>query len=169
MNRLTNQVVTEAHRYIGTKETSRNSGPHIDNWLRRVQSEPGKAWCAAFAWCMLDDAIHALGLRNYLPPTAGVHKLFERAHQHHCWWTEPGPGMIFGIDHGGGLGHCGIVIEVEGDGTLATIEGNTNEAGSREGNAVAVKTRKVAECTLGFLDPGLLCAGQTCSAEHPEG
>ncbi|HJW74826.1 MAG TPA: CHAP domain-containing protein [Thermoleophilia bacterium] len=167
MNLLTKQITTEAHRYIGLKETSRNSGPEIDLWLRRVDQKPGASWCAAFAWCMLDDAITTLGLTNYLPPTASVHRLFERARQFHAWWPEPGPGMIFGIDHGGGLGHCGIVIDVDGV-HLATIEGNTNKAGEREGRYVLVRTRAAKECTLGYLDPGLLLVGQTCDEAHPE-
>ena len=165
MNRLTEQVIKEAHRHIGVKELTRNSSPEIDGWLKRVGVGSGNPWCAAFAWCVLDDAIKALGCTNHLPPTASVHKLFTMAHQHHAWWTDPTPGVIFGIDHGGGLGHCGIVLDVDGV-KLATIEGNTNEAGSREGNAVVVKQRNVLECTLGFLDPGLLLVGQTCSELH---
>ncbi len=167
MNRLTDKVIKEAHRWIGVTETARNSGPEIDGWLRRVGSDPGNPWCAAFAWCVLDDAIKALGLVNHMPGTASVHKLFERAHQFHAWWTEPTPGVIFGIDHGGGKGHCGIVIDVAGV-HLATIEGNTGREGEREGKHVLVRSRNALECTLGYLDPGLLCVGQTCSEEHPE-
>jgi hypothetical protein len=167
MNRLTHQVIEEAHRHIGVREVTRNSGPEIDGWLRRVGQKPGAPWCAAFAWCILDDAIKALGCTNHLPPSASVHKLFERAHQHRAWCDEPGPGYVFGIDHGRGLGHCGIVLDVD-ETHLATIEGNTNEAGSREGNAVVVKSRNALECTLGYLDPSMLLIGQTCSEDHPE-
>jgi hypothetical protein len=167
MNRLTQQVIAEAHKYIGVKEVGHNSGPHIDEWLRRVRQEPGAPWCAAFAWCMFDDAIKALGMTNPFRGSASVFTLFERAHQQHAWWPQPSPGFLFGIDHGEGKAHCGIVLEVDGD-ELATIEGNTNAAGSREGNAVEVKRRKVAVCTLGYIDPGMLCMGQTCSEEHPE-
>ena len=167
MNRLTKQVVTEAHRYIGTKETARNSGPSIDEWLRRVGQKPGAPWCAAFAWCMIDDAIKAFGCTNPIPPVASVHKLFGRAHQFRAWMSEPGPGYVFGIDHGRGRGHCGIVIDVDGV-HLATIEGNSNARGSREGNAVVVRTRNALECTLGYIDPSMLLIGQTCSEEHPE-
>jgi hypothetical protein len=167
MNRLTSQVIKEAHKDIGIVETTRNSGPEIDVWLRRVGQEPGASYCAAWAWCKLDDAIRALGYKNHLAPTASVHKLFTMAHQHHCWWPEPSPGFVFGIDHGSGKGHCGIVIDVAGV-KLATVEANTNKAGEREGKYVMVRERNVLECTLGFLDPGLLLVGQTCSELHPE-
>ena len=167
MNRLTQQLIIEAHKHIGICETSYNSGPEIDEWLRRVHSEPGKSWCMALAWCKLDDAIKALGMTNPMPPTASVHRFFQMAHQFHAWWSEPGPGYIFGIDHGNGKGHAGIVLDVAGD-DLATYEGNTNKAGEREGKWALVRNRKASECTLGYLDPGLLCLGQTCSEEHPE-
>ena len=67
------------------------------------------------------------------------------------------------IDHGTDkagrkLGHCGIVVEVEPD-HLVVIEANTNEAGSREGNAVALKPRRLNEITLGYLDPARLFGG----------
>ena len=171
MNLLTQQVVIEAHKWIGVKEVGRNDGPEVREWLRRVYRQPGAPWCAAFAWCMLDDACASLGLTNPMPATAGVHLLVQRARLQGAWTSDPGPGFIFAIDHGkdkagNRLGHCGIVLEV-GEGTLATIEGNTNEAGGREGDCVAAKTRKQAEVTLGYLDPGRLLVGQTCSEANP--
>ena len=102
MNLITERLIVEAHKDIGVCEATRNSGPEIDGWLRRVGQKPGAPWCAAWAWCKLDDAIKAIGYTNHLPPTASVHRLFELAHQHHAWWPQPGPGCIFGIDHGEG-------------------------------------------------------------------
>lgn len=171
MNVLTQQIIIEAHKHIGVKESAHNSGPEIDKWLARVHCAPGAPWCAAFAWCMLDDACAALGMPNPLFPTAGVFTLIGRARVARAWSAEPGPGFIFAIDHGIGpdgqhLGHCGIVCEVEAM-HLVTIEGNTNEAGSREGNAVVLKTRRIEEPTLGYLDPGLLLVGQVCSEAAP--
>lgn len=47
--------------------------------------------------------------------------------------------------------HAGIVVGVEG-GKLVTIEGNTNEGGSREGVAVCKRTRALAGLDLVVLD-----------------
>jgi hypothetical protein len=48
--------------------------------------------------------------------------------------------------------HTGIVCQVT-DAGIITIEGNTNEAGSREGNAVvAGKLRPWGYVQLGFID-----------------
>jgi len=167
MNLITQRLIEEAHKDIGVCEVERNNGPKIDEWLCRVGQKPGAPWCVAWAWCKLDDAIKGIGYTNHLPPTASVHRLFELAHQHHAWWPQPGPGYIFGIDHGAGQGHCGIVLDVRND-TLATIEGNTNRKGEREGKWVLVRTRAPEECTLGYLDPGMLLAGQVCSEARPE-
>jgi hypothetical protein len=65
--------------------------------------------------------------------------------------SKIGPGSIFIIDHGGNLGHTGIVESVNG-GNLTTIDGNTNPGLSREGYGVFRLTRrKIGDITKGFL------------------
>jgi hypothetical protein len=63
------------------------------------------------------------------------------------------PGAIFVIDHGNGKGHAGLVTRVV-SGNIDTIEGNTSEAGSREGDGVYEKTRAVDSINVGFIDYG---------------
>ena len=45
------------------------------------------------------------------------------------------------MDFGNGLGHTGIIESIKED-ILYTIEGNTNDTGSREGYEVCRRTRK---------------------------
>lgn len=59
--------------------------------------------------------------------------------------------MIFTMDHGGGLGHTGLVESVTG-GIMTTLEGNSNVGGSREGIGVFRLTRKVNSVNKGFID-----------------
>lgn len=63
--------------------------------------------------------------------------------------------MLFFIDAGGGKGHAGLVTEVNGD-RLTTIEGNTNNEGSREGIGVFKRTtRKIKmNSLLGYASFG---------------
>ena len=62
------------------------------------------------------------------------------------------PGMIFIISTGSGNGHTGIVESIEGV-QLTTIEGNTNEGGSREGIGVfRHKSRRISQISRGFID-----------------
>jgi hypothetical protein len=64
------------------------------------------------------------------------------------------PGMLFIMSTGGGNGHTGIVEKVIG-GRLVTIEGNTSDAGSREGIGVFRRdARKIASINKGFIDYG---------------
>ena len=62
------------------------------------------------------------------------------------------PGMVFFIAHGGGTGHTGFVEGLHPDGRLITIEGNTNNGGSRDGIGVfRLQRRTIASSNLGFL------------------
>jgi hypothetical protein len=71
------------------------------------------------------------------------------------------PGMVF--CKSAFESHTGIVCQVTDAGIL-TIEGNTNEAGSREGNAVvAGKLRPWGYVQLGFID----YAGMSVSTVEP--
>jgi hypothetical protein len=59
--------------------------------------------------------------------------------------------MIFILATSGGAGHTGLVEAVEGQ-YLVTIEGNTNEGGSREGIGVFRRTsRKISQINRGFI------------------
>jgi hypothetical protein len=53
---------------------------------------------------------------------------------------EPKAGDVFIMDFGKGLGHTGIVLKTDAN-FIYTIEGNTNDSGSREGIAVCNKQR----------------------------
>src|SRR5437763_788838 len=62
------------------------------------------------------------------------------------------PGFIFVLSTGGSHGHTGLVAEVL-PGKLRTIEGNTNDGGSREGIGVFRRDRrKIADISRGFID-----------------
>lgn len=64
------------------------------------------------------------------------------------------PGQVFVLSTGGGLGHVGLVESVSA-GILTTIEGNTNDGGSRNGVGVFRRSgtngRKVVEINRGFI------------------
>jgi hypothetical protein len=133
------------------KETSRNSGPEVDEWLAGVGLGPGYSWCAAWVYAMHDVAARACGVANPCPRTAGALRLWALADPA-CRETLAAPGDVFVLDHGHGLGHVGIVELVTPDGeTVVTIEGNTNAAGSREGDQVAKHTWRPSDSHRGAL------------------
>jgi hypothetical protein len=133
------ELLDAARMSLGTTETTRNSGPEIDAWLKYAHSEPGKPWCAAWVVFMHRIAAVSCDVVSPCPRTAGSLDLWAKAPDE-CKTDLPAPGDVFILDTGypGGAGHCGIVETCSpGGDILETIEGNTNAAGSREGNCVA--------------------------------
>ncbi len=127
------KLVEVAKSHVGLKETSRNSGPVIDEWLAGVGQLPGASWCAAAVHGCAGEAAEALSIGNPCPRTASVLRLWERLAR--CLVPMPFPGCLYFVSHGRGLGHVGIVEVVTPAGEVTELSGNTNAAGSREGNA----------------------------------
>lgn len=144
-----------------------NRGPEVDQYLASVDINFPAAWCVAFIYFCYNRAANELGIANPMVKTGGVLNLWNRAGQANTRRisTEEArnnpslvkPGMIFIIDTGpaGGAGHAGIVQSVTG-GKLTTIEGNTNDNGSRDGIGVfrAVLKRRISGINKGFIDYG---------------
>ncbi|HEY4187789.1 MAG TPA: peptidoglycan-binding protein [Polyangia bacterium] len=162
---LLKSVLATAATQLGVRETpgKPNRGPQVDEYVRSVGLDPagGYSWCQAFVyWCFV-QASAALGAANPCVRTAGVldhwakSPLGARVYAQAAF-DDPGlvrPGAIFIIDHGGGRGHTGLVTQVV-SGAVTTIEGNTNQAGSREGDGVYTHTRSIASINVGFIDYG---------------
>lgn len=138
-----------------------NRGPDVDKYLQRVGLGPGHAWCCAFTYWSFDEAAAQLGRPNPMVKTAGCLDHWNRAGQRGARRIPTAealdtrdaitPGMLFIMDHGGGLGHTGIVEEVAA-GLLTTIEGNTDASRAREGGGVYRLSRSINEINKGFID-----------------
>jgi hypothetical protein len=168
---LLRKVLEIAQSQIGVMEQppGSNRGPEVDEYLERVGLDPAGhhfAWCVAFLYFCFDEAAKSLQRANPMIKTAGVLDHWSRAGQKGIpRITGPKavqnpalvqPGQMFIIDTGGGTGHSGVVVEVAA-GKLATIEGNTNVGGSREGIGVFKRdSRKIAQINKGFIDYGTL-------------
>ncbi len=138
-------VIEVAKSQIGVSEEPKGSnwGDQVKKYLAAVHIDFPAAWCAAFVvWCH-DQA----GITD-IPHTGGVLDLWNKSHADHAV-TTPQPGDVFILDYGKGKGHTGLVESVSGE-ILNTIEGNTNDEGSREGYEVARRSRPVSS-VKGFL------------------
>lgn len=127
-----------AHAYLGVQEQGgKNRGPMIDSWIRRMKLDPadGHPWCAAFACCMVQDGGYELDAYS-----AGVQKLYDRNPDLRVAVKDVQPGDLV-LRLVSGQTHVAIVSDVTSAPLLVTIDGNSNEAGSREGNAVVRKER----------------------------
>ena len=138
-----------------------NCGPEVNEYLRRVGVPPGNSWCCAFVYWCFDEAAKKMGRSNPMVKTAGCLNHWNNAGAQGAQRIRkqeavenPGlvkSGMILIIDHGGGLGHTGLVEKVEGA-LLTTIEGNTDASRSREGGGVYRLSRKIVDINKGFID-----------------
>ncbi len=142
-----------------------NSGKRVREYQRTVNISAGDPWCVAFVfWCHGQAAVK-LGIINPMAKncrTGGVLDLWNRARETGVLTIttaqaqdDPSlvrPGMIFIISTGNGHGHTGIVSRVVGQ-QMETIEGNTNDGGSREGIGVFRRTgRTINSINRGFID-----------------
>lgn len=126
-----------------------NWGPFVQSCLFSVGIKFPAAWCMAFVYKMFNDAAIATGVHNPLPRTAGVLAMWNFCPAVRV--TSPQIGDVMIMDFGNGAGHTGI-IESTDTTYLYTIEGNSNDNGSREGTAVVRRRRLRSDARIkGFL------------------
>jgi len=143
---------------VGKEESPRGSnwGPFVESLLRRAGLNTPAPWCAAFvSWCLLEAGANNKALWSH---RAATYYLFDWGKKEKRDRAKPARGMIFVYNDAGG-GHTGFITKVKAFGLyLETIEGNTNDGGSREGYAVCRRTRSVASiknhARWAFIDIG---------------
>ena len=149
------RFISIARSQIGNEEIPRGSnwGKHVQKYLDSVGIHFPASWCMAFVyWCASEAAKEAQSI-NPLIKTGGVLRQWNEIPAQFKT-TDPHKivkGSIFIMDFGKGLGHTGIVEKVNANGTIGTIEGNTNDTGSREGYEVCRRTRSISACK-GFIN-----------------
>lgn len=137
---------------IGKKEKPGNSGfedPTLEKEMKAVGWLPGYAWCACIqerwvwkAFPELKEKVKGLfvpsavntfrnlvkaGYKHSMIPTVDALVYWQRMQEGNPIW----------------MGHAGVVSKVIDDTEFYSIEGNTNAAGSREGDSVQEKHRHV--------------------------
>ncbi len=155
-----------AEAKIGVREEppGSNAGPEVEKFLASVGLGKGNPWCAAFVYWCVDQAARKQGVSNPLPKTGSVMDMWNRAQaaRLRCLRAAEAQakpslvtsGMVFIMSFDGGKGHTGFVKGFAG-GNLATIEGNSNDGGSRDGIGVfSLKRRTVAQINAGFIGLG---------------
>lgn len=132
---------------IGQKENplGSNWGKPVQDYLKSVGINFPASWCMAFVyWCF-----EQCGPGNPLVKTGGVLNAWNTADKKYRVVGDPQPGDIFIMNFGKGLGHTGIVEKVDAN-FIYTIDGNTNDSGSREGIEVCRKQRTRSKI-VGYL------------------
>lgn len=126
---------------IGVREASgKNDGVEVEAYLKSVGRHRGDAWCAAFVHWTLEQCGEPRVKSGWSPswfPASRV--IYARTG---AKTQAPQPGDVFGIwfQKLGRIAHVGFIHEW-GCEWVVTVEGNTNDAGSREGDGVYMKRR----------------------------
>lgn len=147
-----NQVAVEQERIdhvalayssqIGVRElTGHNDGKDVEKYLHVVGFEKGTSWCAAFvSWSFRQANVNAI--TNAWAPSwfPDDHTIYIKGKP---LKAVPRRADVFGLyfPEKGRIAHVGFVDSWPPGDYLVTVEGNTNNAGSREGDGVYRKRR----------------------------
>ena len=160
-------IIRGARSHIGERELPNNQG-FVNKEFQRLMIEfggwqPGWAWCMCFArmvWLRYGgfSAAQVRRLRADMHP--GVLNAWRAFQAQRLTVSLPEPALIAIWRHGAtAFGHAGIVTDV-GASSFGCVEGNTNAAGSRNGDAVWERRRLIdfrrkanGLWLLGFLRP----------------
>ena len=160
-NTIASMALAVAISQIGVMEIpgKPNRGPMVDVYLRSTDLDPaaggpaGYPWCQAFVYWCFATASAKLGVANPCSKTAGVLAHWNKAASNPLATRYPAssvvankalasPGALVTYDFGGGAGHIAFVEQCQADGSMVTVEGNTNPVGGREGLGVYRLTRR---------------------------
>lgn len=138
-------VLAVARALDFAREVPRNSnwGQAVQRFLVAVGWKKPQPWCAAYVSYV---GSRALGAAWPLPLTAGCATLGDAAEAKQLLQHTPARGDVFLLKSPslGRFAHTGFIVAVNADGSCVTLEGNTNDGGSRDGWGVFQRTRHFA-------------------------
>jgi hypothetical protein len=140
-NNIRSKVKKTYISQIGIRElTGNNDGEMVETYLHYVSLSKGNPWCAAFVcWALGQNKVYNPH-SGYCPDLFSTKNIiYQRTRKNNA---TPMPSDVFGIyfPERGRIAHVGF-IESWTSTTATTVEGNTNQAGSREGDGVYRKIR----------------------------
>jgi hypothetical protein len=155
---IADALVATALTKLGVKESGgNNKGKALQPFFDADSYDPnggaagddGYAWCASFVCWVFLVVLAGRKITFKRPTTASAFGFIDWSLAQDAstntmmnpstWDIKKGDLVIFKFSH------IGIALADAADGKVQTIDGNTNAAGSREGNAVAKKTRLVSQ------------------------
>jgi len=137
---LGDRIISIASSQLGFAEDPKgsNRGKHVEKYLKSIGLDGGHAWCMAFVYWCVNEACKESGVANPLVKTGGVLRQWNEINKKYKVTGNPEKGDIFIMDFGKGKGHTGFVTGYK-MGKIMTIEGNSNDEGSRDGFEVCRK------------------------------
>jgi hypothetical protein len=135
----------DAHRKV--REHGTNSGPEVTEMLKNAGINVAAPWCAAAVQLWTDQAANLWAVPNPLDAV----KLEAYVQSYYVWADEkkalvkeayalPGDLVLYSFGKKR-WDHIGLLVETPVNGDFRAVEGNTNEAGAREGDGVLIRLR----------------------------
>jgi hypothetical protein len=126
---------------IGVREaTGQNDGEKVEMYLRSVGFGKGYSWCAAFVKWVFDQCGVATRITAWSPTAHNKYNpvWFQKKH-----YQEAEPGDVFTVYSVSKkrIVHTGFFHRQVNDNFFETVEGNTNEGGSSNGDGVYKRKR----------------------------
>jgi hypothetical protein len=129
--------------YVGVRElTGSNDGVEVEKFLSSTGLGKGYAWCAAFVnYVYVTNGLETVKSAAWSPSWFTKNVIYQPSA--HVLDAMPLPGDVFGIyfRSKSRVAHVGFVDRWPPGKFFETVEGNTNKAGSREGDGVYRKRR----------------------------
>ena len=152
---MINKIIAKAKSQIGVKENPANSNKVKYNtaYYGRVVSGSAYPWCCVFIWWLFKEC----GASKYFyggGKTASCTTLMNYYKSKKQFSTIPRVGSLafFQFDKDPNADHIGIVIAINSNGTVTTIEGNTSIGNDSNGGEVMQRTRKKS-LIIGYAYP----------------
>lgn len=151
-------AVAERHLAAGPREVGgANCGPWVRAYMGGREGSP-YPWCAGFASTVVRQAAESLGVAPPFALSVGCDEIARAARaagrlvaaDRAAPWRGAAVLLLRG-ERAGDWVHAGLARR-RPDGSLDTIEGNTNEEGGREGVAARARVRRAAGADLALLD-----------------
>ncbi|MFN3232352.1 MAG: peptidoglycan-binding domain-containing protein [Alphaproteobacteria bacterium] len=141
-------------------------GDNMGPWVRlymKGNDGPSWYWCAGFVFMILRQASDTLGVKMPLVPTFSCDVIALRGKEEQCFVPERkvGSGDAGEVKPGDiflsrrtpwDWTHTGLVTSIGAE-TMETIEGNTNDEGSRNGYEVCARTRGLKNKDFVLVSP----------------
>lgn len=152
-------LIAEAKKWVGVHEIGGNNrGSQVEIFQKAVDGKAsGEAWCMAFVQFCIKQVEQSQGIKSSIIKSEHCMTTWRGSEKSRC---PAQPGSVIIWRHGTtDNGHTGIVVSVNADGSINTIEGNTSDGTgvNRDGDGVYSRKRNAVKegdmIVQGFLKP----------------
>ena len=155
--KIIQEIISIAHKWIGVRETKgKNRSPEIDALILSQNGSLGSPYCMYGVQHVVQSVCLKLNLKNPLPQGGSTQRVWSKIPIAYKKDLPSRGDLIFWQSRSDKTrGHVGIVASTK-DANIVCIEFNTDGYGSRDGDGVWSKERKLSGTVslkvLGFVD-----------------